>query len=105
MPLGNWIFLEPGVPERMHFSDVSIIPRTITDVATGKERILQAAVFDVDEHNGQPVHAQFSTIAEKLFQRLEPYIEGKKYLGYDFTITVSGEGFRRTFTVLVTPRR
>ncbi len=103
-PLGNWVFLETGKPERMHWSNHAVLPRTITNVATGQPQIVNALVFDVDEHNGLPVHAQFSTIAEKLYQSLEPYLTGKKYLGYDFTITAVGEGFRRTFTVLTIPR-
>jgi hypothetical protein len=105
MPLQNWIMFTPGKPERMHFSDHHMERREITDPGTGRGSYRNVAIFEVDQLNGQPVGAQLSVIAEKLFSQMEPYLDGKKYLDYDFTITKSGAGYTTSYSVQVTPRQ
>lgn len=105
MPLQNWIVFEEGKPERVHLADHHMDRREITDPGTGRGTYRNVAVFDVDELNGQPVASQISVMAEKLYSQLEPYLEGKKYLDYDFIITKNGTGFRTSYSVQVVPRR
>ena len=105
MPLGNIVILEEGIPERMHFKNARIEARDITDVQTGQPTVRNALVFDVDEHNGAPARATFSTLAEKLYAKLEPYLKDKAYLNYDFVITKTGKGYRTTFPMMVLPRQ
>lgn len=104
MPLGNIVILDTGKPERMHFSDHIIEKRDITDPLTGRPAIRNVLVFDVDELNGMPVAAKFSTMAEKLYSTLEPYLVNKAYLNYDMVITRMGTGFRTTYVVNPLPR-
>jgi len=103
MPLGNIVILQTGQPERMHFSDHTIETRTITDPASARPQVRNTLVMEVVILNGARVNARFSTMAEGLYSKLEPYLAGRKYLDYDFTITAVGEGFQRKYTVLVTP--
>lgn len=105
MPLGNIVILETGKPERMHFTDHAIEKRDITDPTTGQPGIRNVLVFDVDELNGQPVNAKYSTLAEKLYSRLEPYLVNKVYRNYDIVITKVGSGFRTTYNVNPLPRQ
>ena len=104
MPLGNIVMLQTGRPEKMHFADHIIESRTITDPASGRPSVRNTLVMDVDMLNGAPVNAKFSTMAEGLYAKLEPYLVNKMYLGYYFTVTAIGEGYQRKYTVLVTPR-
>ncbi len=105
MPLGNIVILEPGKPERMHFRDHLKGPRDITDNRTGQPTIRNVLEFDVDELNGQKVEAKYSTMAEKHFSQLEPYLFNKAYLQYDFIVTKTGSGFRTTYSTQVIPRK
>jgi hypothetical protein len=103
MPLGNWVMLKTGQPERMHFADHTEEKRTITSPTTGRPEIRNSLVMDVDMLNGLPVSAKFSTMAEGLYAKLEPYLVEKRYLEYYFSITANGEGYQRKYTVLPTP--
>lgn len=105
MPLGNIVFLEPGKPERMHFRDHYKGPRDITDKITGQPTIREVLEFDVDELNGLKISAKYSTMADKHFNQLEPYLFNKAYLNYDFIISKTGSGFRTTYTTAAIPRR
>jgi len=105
MPLQNYVILEPGKPERVHFSDHHLERREISDPKTGRPTFRNVCVFDVDEVNGLKTPSQLSVISEKLFASLEPYLPGKEYLNYDFTITKVGAGFTTSFSVQVTPRK
>jgi hypothetical protein len=104
MVLQNIIVLEPGVPAKFHFYDHHIDTRTITDPVTGQPAIRHVLVFNVDRLNDQPVESTYSTMAEKHASQFSPYLVDKSYRNFDFTITVQGEGFRRSWTVQVTPR-
>ncbi len=103
MPLGNIVMLKSGIPERMHFASHIIEKRTITDPRTGNPALRNVLVFDVDRYNGQPSTAKFSTMAEKLYGKLEAYLSGQLYRGYEFIITQRGEGFRTDWTVEAIP--
>lgn len=104
MPLGNWVMLEEGIPERVHFVDHVLTVRDVTDRATGRTVTRNVAVMDVDELNGKPVTAQLSVMSEKLYAQLEPYIRDNSYKDYDFTLTKVGTGFRTEYSVQHTPR-
>lgn len=103
MVLQNYVMLEPGIPAKLHFYDHHIEKRTITDPVTGQPGIRSVLVLEVDRLNDSPVVARYSTMAEKHAQQFSPYLTDKSYRGFDFTMTVQGEGFRRSWTVQVTP--
>ena len=104
MVLENYVILVPGVPARLHFTDHHIETRTITDPVTGQPTSRRALVLDVDQLNGRLVAARYSTMAEKHAAQFAPYLPDKSYTRYDFTITATGESFRRSWSVQVTPR-
>lgn len=105
MVLQNYIILEEGIPAALHFTDHAITAREITDPVTQETKIVNALVFTVDELNGRPVSAHYSTVSEKHALTFQPYLAGKKYTGYTFVITQVGKGFRRDYQVQVIPRR
>jgi hypothetical protein len=99
MPLGNIVMLDPDVPERMHFTDHTIVSRDITDPTTGRPATRKVLEFSVDRMNGQPAAAKFSTMAETLYSQLEPFLSGQVYRQYEFIITKRGGGYRTRYTV------
>jgi len=101
--LVNHVILENGVPARMHFTDHAITARTITEANTQRGKIVNTLEFTVDRLDGLPVHATFSTIAEKLAGQFEPYLKDKGYRNYEVIITQSGEGFQRRWSVQFIP--
>lgn len=103
MVLQNYVILTPGIPAKLHFDNHRIERRTITDSGTGQPATRQVLVFDVDRLNDTPVVAQYSTMAEKHAAQFSPYLTDKSYRNFNFTITVNGEGFRRSWSVQVTP--
>ncbi len=103
MPLGNYVILEEGVPERVHFISHVLDKRDITDPKTLQPVTRNVALFTVDRLNGQPVNAMLSVMAEKLYAKFEAYLPGQVYRNYDFIITKRGTGFRTTFTVEIVP--
>jgi hypothetical protein len=103
--LVNHVILENGIPSRLHFTDHRIERRTITEPSTGRPAIREVLALTVDTLDGRPVSAELSTMAEKLAGQFEPYLVDKSYRDYDFTITQLGEGFMRSWSVKVTPRR
>jgi hypothetical protein len=99
MPLGNYVLLEQGVPERMHFSGHAIEVRTITDPQTGRPGTRNVLVMDVDRLNGNPTTAKFSTMAETLYRQFEPYLPNQVYRNYEFIVKQTGSGFQTRYTV------
>jgi len=95
MVLQNYIILEEGIPAALHFTDHVITAREITDPVTQETKTVNALVFSVDELNGRPVSAHYSTVSEKHALTFQPYLDGKKYARYTFVITQMGKGFRR----------
>ncbi len=102
-PLNNYVILQPGTPERVHFVNHRIEPRTITESATGKPKQVNVLVLDVDRLNGATVAAQFSTMAESLFSKLEAYLPNFLYRNYEFIITQTGSGYSTKYTVQAIP--
>jgi len=105
MVLENYVILQTGVPGRLHFTDHVIMARTITDPITGGPTRRNVLIFEVDQFNGKEVAAKYSIMAEKHAGQFEPYLTDKSYRAYDFVITPVGEGFRRTWSVQVLPRK
>jgi hypothetical protein len=105
MVLQNYIILEPGIPARMHFTDHVITRRTITDPVTGGGTPRNVLVFDVDKLNGLAVAAKYSTMSEKHALQFQPYLADKSYRDYDVVITVTGEGFRTSYSTQFIPRK
>lgn len=103
--LENYVMLETGIPTRLHFSDHSIRVREITDPETGQPAKRKALVFNVDKMDGRFVEALYSTISDKHANQFEPYLEGKRYRDFEFTITKTGEGFRTVYSLAVTPSK
>lgn len=101
--LVNHVILETGVPARLHFTDHRIERRTITDPVTGEGASRQVLVFNVDRLDGHTVAAQYSTMSDKHASQFEPYLAEKQYRDFEFTIVRSGEGFRTSYSVHVTP--
>ena len=103
MPLGNYVILKPDTGERMHFVEHRIEPRTVTDNVTLRPKAVNVLVLSVDRLNGQAVAAQFSTMSETLYAKLEAYLAGNVYRNYEFIITQRGTGFQTRYTVEAIP--
>ena len=99
MPLGNYVLLENGVPERMHFAGYVMDKRDITDPRTLQPTTRNVCVFTVDRLNGKDTSAMFSVMAEKLFAQLSPYLPRDSYKQYEWVITKTGSGFTTNYSV------
>ncbi len=93
----NYVVLMPGVPARLHFYDHDLVARTITDPLTRKQKSVTTLVFQVDELDGKPAVGQYSTLSQKHYADFQPYLDGKKYTAYDFTIRMVGNGHTREY--------
>ena len=102
-PLGNYVMLQQGTPERMHFSEIHTETRTVTDGVTGKSKPVQMMVATVDKHNGVAVNAQFTTMSEGLYAKFEAYLPDNLYRNYDFIVTQNGMGYTTRYTVTAIP--
>lgn len=99
MVLQNHVILQPDTPARMHFVNYRIESRDITDPLTKQTKTLKALVFNVDELNGKPVQAVYSTISETHALQFKPYLDDKTFAQYDFTVVVTGSGFARQYSL------
>lgn len=99
MVLQNYVILQPGVPARVHFTDHRIINKTVTDPVSQKAKPLQALEFDVDELDGRPVAAVYSTVSQKHANDFAPYLPQQRYRAYDFVLTMTGSGYLREYQV------
>lgn len=104
MVLRNYVALEPGVPARLHFTEIFKQTKTIVDPLTRRPKSLTTLECTVDELNGQPISSVYSVSSEKHAQDFAPYLVGERYRDYDFIITVSGEGWRREYQFQPVPR-
>lgn len=104
MVLQNYVILAEGVPAKLHFIGHIIETRDITDPVTGRPKAVRALVFDVDELNGKPTQARYSTISEKHASQFAPFLEKGRYINYNFSITQLGRGFAREYQLKVEPR-
>jgi len=105
MPLGNYVIFDENTPERLHFSEHMARVKEITDPQTLRPRTVNAVDFTVDRLNGRPVVSTLSIIQENLYAQIEPYLENRQYVQYDFIVTKRGSGYRTRWTVEVIPLR
>ena len=101
--LENYVKLISGIPKRLHFKDHAFTTRRIRDPVSGFVKSVQVLEFLVDWEDGAPVEKIFSVIQAKLAAHFQPYLEGKRYRDYLFTITKIGEGFTAEFRVEASP--
>jgi len=80
----NWVKLEPGVQVRLHFIDHKAMVRTVTDPIFGVPRAVNGLVFRVDKLNGNAVDKNFSLLSDKARGDMAGYLEGRRYLAYEF---------------------
>lgn len=99
MVLRNYVELVPGQPARLHFANHAYTSKTIRDPLLNMDKVVNTLTMQVDELNGAPASGLLSITSEKLASQLAPFLEGKRYLGFVFTITAMGEGFRRSYQV------
>lgn len=103
MAIENYVRLVEGIPKRLHFKDHAYVVRRIRDPVTGWVKDVRVLEFLVDYEDGVPVEKVFSVIQSKLAAALAPYVEGKRYRDFLFTITKIGSGFLSEFKVEVSP--
>ncbi len=97
--LTNFVALKPGVPCRMHWTDHYWIEREIFDPELGRAKTVRSLVMWVDELDGEPAARTFSILSDKLKATLQPWLDGKKYLDYDFILTESGAGYYKEWNI------
>jgi len=97
--LMNFLALEEGKPTRMHFSDLYRVQRRIFDRELGIFKEVDSRVFFVDRLEGQPAGRTFSVLSQKLMAQLEPFVEGNRFMEYEFIITKEGSGFSTEYRV------
>jgi len=97
--MSNYVYLTPGVPKRLHFTDDYLVERTIADKETGKPKRIKSLVFWVDEVDGEPDSRTFSILSQKLAAHFDPFLKDKRYDDYDFIITQMGDGFLKDWNV------
>jgi hypothetical protein len=100
----NHVILAPGVPAKMHFSSWQYQPRDIRDSLSGQPKVVTALVMHVDELDGAPVSADYSTISDKEALNYKPFIADGTLSLYLFTVTKAGTRFSTERTVLVQRR-
>ena len=99
MVLENYVILKAGVATRLHFTRWERRVITRTDPETGRPGQVNSLRLDVDELDGRPVVAIYSTLSQKHAGDFAPFLAGDRFRSYDFIVTVSGEGFRREYQV------
>lgn len=105
MVFSNYIYLVPGIPKRMHFTDwYDPVGREIYDKELGRPKRVMTSIFYVDEEDGEPVSKTFSILSQKLKAHFLPYTTDNEYRDYDFIITEYGEGFYKDWNVQVVKR-
>ena len=97
--LMNYVYLEAGVPTRLHYTVWYFTVRLINDKESGKSRPIKSLVFWVDELGGEDVAKTHSIMSQKLLAHMIPWLHNKEFLNYDFIITKMGEGFYSDFNV------
>jgi len=100
----NWVIFQLGERKTLHFYDHAMVVRELTDPITGKPKRIESLVLYVDEENGVKVEKMFSVLSRTLAEALAPYIEGKKYLNYNFIIEKPAFKYAPPRLVEVRPR-
>jgi len=91
-PISNFIVLRPGIPVTLHFTDHRIVKRTITDPIRGIPVERESLVLYVNRENGSPVDKMYSILSQKHAAEFAGYLEGKRYLAYNFVIVKDAAG-------------
>ena len=91
-PISNYVVLKPGVPVRLHFSDHAVVKRQITDPIRGVQVERESLVLYVDRVDGVKVDLMYSILSQKHAAEFSGYLEGKKYLGYEFVVVKDAVG-------------
>ncbi len=104
--LTNFVALKPGVPCRMHWTDLYKIEREIYDPDLGRTKVKKTWVFWVDELNGAPAACSFSILSDKLKAHLQPWVDDGTFRNYDFILTESGAGYFKEWNLqtILSPR-
>lgn len=89
----NWVKLKPGIPKRLHFVNHAIESRRIHDPLMKASKDISSLVFAVDREDGNAVSKSFSVVSEKLAGDLQGWVEGKRYVGQEFTFIKDAPGF------------
>lgn len=103
MALKNYVRLQSEKQKLLRFKHESyrVEPREITDPASGTSKIVNAAVMDVIEEDGQAVNITFSTLSSKLATTLKTmHDNGTLYRG-KIGITQRGSGYSRQYEVAI----
>lgn len=99
----NYVKLEIGKPVRLHFIDHGIMDKIVTDPVLKWKKTVKSLVFKVDRMDGDQADTVFSTLSEKLWAEFEPYLDGQKYLNYEFVIVKDIAGFMPPRIVEIRP--
>ena len=100
----NFVVLKPGIPVKMHWKAHKFVDRQIMDPTFEVPRTGRSLLFLVDEEDGRAVDKTYSVMSTKLAGELSGYLEGNRYLGYNFTIVKDAPGMVPPRIVEVTPR-
>jgi len=84
--------LRPGVSVRLHFTDHRVVRRQITDPIRGVPVERESLMLYVDRENGVKVDKMYSILSQKHAAEFAGYLEGKRYLGYEFVIVKDAAG-------------
>ncbi len=104
MTFSNFVALEPGIPQRLHFTDWYKVEREVFDKESGRQKRVKTNVFYVNEIDGQTDSRTFSIMSQKLWAHFIPFLEDNAFRGYDFIITQMGDGFQKDWNVQVIKR-
>lgn len=99
MALQNYVELVAGTPTTFHFTAHALPDRVVRDPETGLEKHVRALVLTVDRVNGEEMHSTFSTLSAKLVARLQPWLDGQRYLVVQLRITKMGSGYLSEYMV------
>ena len=98
--LDNVVFLRPGVPTELHFSNHTVGPVVMEDPITALVRPVETLTFVVDRQNGNPVNKVYYVTSERHAADFRPFLDDRSYRLYTWTITRWGEGLLTRWTVV-----
>ena len=102
-PISNYVTLSPGVMVRLHFKDHALLKRQIEDPVRHVPVERESLLFYVDKVNGGPVDKIYSILSQKHAAEFAGYLEGKRYVGYEFVVVKDAAGTVPPRIVSVTP--
>ena len=91
-PISNYVILRPGMHVRLHFSDHRVIKRVILDPIRNIQVERESLVLYVDRENGSKVDKMYSILSQKHAAEFAGYLEGKRYLNYEFVVIKDAAG-------------